>query len=68
MTADLPDMDDPPHPGIDRALVFNTVAAELTASAGETGHPGVASRMHANADLARQRVREALAKVTGGEG
>lgn len=63
MDADL--MDDPPHPSIDKALVFNIVAAELTAHAGETGRPRIATRMHASADLARARVREALVEVTG---
>ena len=63
---DLPDMDEPPHPAVGRALNHTLLAADLEASADETGHPSIAHRMRQEAARERDEADRALAEVTGG--
>ena len=67
MEADLPDMDDPPHPRMPHVLRLNDKAAELQARANATrGEDGVGLAFRA--ELVRESRRIALAEVTGGGG
>ena len=66
MADDLPDMEEPPHPAVRRALTHTLLAQDFEQSAGETGHPGIKRRMRQEADRERDEADRALAEVTGG--
>ena len=62
MTADLPDMEEPPHPGVGRALRLNAKAAGLQARADMVPGPD-GFRLELRAELVRESRRIALAEV-----